>query len=155
MFVLRNLCFNWCINMSEIHLSVNAFSWSPVAVPPSAPPHLGRGGGHVPPPHSTPLLAGAFAEKYFQCIFNISLGVVRSLPWGPCGVSGSRAVATIGAGGARPPPHQSVCPPPNIWEIKILSYFNDDSVETPKFKYYFVKFRGLRPRTPFYCLIRA
>ena len=33
-------------------------------------------------------LAGAFAvEKYFQMYFNISLGVVRSLPLSPCGLA--------------------------------------------------------------------
>ena len=51
---------------------------------------------------------------------------------------GSRAVATIGAWGAVPPTNR-FAPPHNIWEIRW--YFYDDSV--PKFKNYFVKFRGL------------
>ena len=67
-----------------------------------------------------------------------------------------RAVATIGAGGAKAP-NQSVCPPPHqtfgklkyddISETEISSgnYFYDDSIETPKFTNYLVKFRGLRP----------
>ena len=54
-----------------------------------------------------------------------------------------------GLGGQGPPPHQSVWPPPpNIWEIKILSYFYDDSVETPKFKKLFCKILGASPPNP-------
>ena len=55
----------------------------------------------------------------------------------------NRAVATIGAWGGQGPP-----PPPNIWEIKILSYFYDDSVETPKFKTLFCKISGASPPNP-------
>ena len=63
------------------------------------------------------------------------------------------ALATIGAGGPRPPTRFG--PPPNIWEIKIWWYFIDDSIETQKFKNYFVKFRRLHTWTPFYLLLRA
>ena len=53
-----------------------------------------------------------------------------------------------GLGGAKAPPPIGLAPPPNIWEIKILSYFYDDSVETPKCKKLFCKISGAKPPNP-------
>ena len=41
-------------------------------------------------PQATPLLNRVKCEKILSMYYNISLSVVRSLPWSPCGLAGRR-----------------------------------------------------------------
>ena len=64
-------------------------------------------------------------------------------------LSASRAVATIGAWGVNPPPHQSVLPPPNFWEIITMTIFLwRFSRNFTKFKKFVVKISGAKPPNP-------